>query len=436
MSALDLCSSFGDVLRPPRAITLPQQTDASIHVYSCDAGSVSSLFPGIRDWFGRHLYEGVVVGAAAEFSAAQAKFKAACEAAERYSSSVLLPDEWRVATYDELGTDALDWQALPRLNEQEASAPGQLFNAFSPADPIRWIPGLHVSSGQKKWVPAALTHVFPRPWSTERFTVPISTGTAVHSDEVLGVVACLNEVIERDAISLTWLLRRPVARITFDSGVLKSLPLAVSDLVTSPEFRLYDATTDVGMPTVYARRIQRGNARVTNVVGCATAFDYGTALAKALTEVVMISRSLEQGQFDPKDQIMDCEAIHDGAVFMARAEYSHAFDFLDDNGEVALSDLVLREPLKAGASTSERALWLFRRVTELAMDIYVVNLTSDELRDVGVGCYRVVVPQLMPLSLVQRARFLGTPRLALMAAKENLLRRLPEDVNPYPQPFA
>jgi ribosomal protein S12 methylthiotransferase accessory factor len=436
MSALALCSSFGNVLRAPRPITLPQLTDAPVIVYNCDAGNISSLFPGIRDWLGRPIFQGVVVGASAEFSEAEARFKAACEAAERYSSSVLLESEYRIACFDDLQDEALDWRTLPRLSEEEASAPHQLFTSFSPTDPMRWIPSLHISSGRRKWIPAVLSHVFPRPWSTERFAIPISTGTAVHSDELLAIAAALSEVIERDAIALTWLLRRPLKRIAHARQDLRHGPSAVQNLLESPEFRLYDATTDLGMPTVYARRIRSGNPKVMNVVGCATAFDYSTAIAKALREVIMVSRTLEQGSFTPRREVLDCEAIQDGAVFMARPEYAHAFEFLDGNGEVALADLVGAEPLAANTSAAGRARWLFDKLSALGMDVYLVNLTCDELVDVGLHCIRAVVPQLMPMSLVQRARFLGTPRLRSFGTAAGLRRRIPSDINPFPQPFA
>jgi ribosomal protein S12 methylthiotransferase accessory factor len=436
MSALALCSSFGDVLRPPKLVTLPQLTDAPVVVYNCDAGNISSLIPGIRDWLGRPIYQGIVVGAGAELNETEAKFKAACEGAERYSSSILLEGEYRIACYEELGSEALDWRTLPRLSDEEASAPQQLFTRFSPTDPMRWIPSLHASSGQTKWVPAVMSHVFPRPWSTERFTVPISTGTAVHSDEVLALISAVSEAIERDAIALTWLLRRPLKRITYASQNLHNRSPPLLSLLESPEFRLYDATTDLGLPTVYARRHRSGHSNVTNVVACATAFDYGTAIGKAMTEVVMVSRTLDQGSFAARSHLLDCEAIHDGAVFMARSEYAQAFDFLDGNGEVALADLASAEPLSASGSSAERARWLLDRLAELKMDLYLVNLTCDELVDVGLHCLRAIVPQLMPLSLVQRARFLATARLQSFSELEGLSCRGPVDINPFPQPFA
>jgi ribosomal protein S12 methylthiotransferase accessory factor len=405
-------------------------------VYNCDAGNISSLVPGIRDWLGRPIYQGIVVGAGAELNETEANFKAACEAAERYSSSILLEGEYRIACYDELGSEALDWRTLPRLSDEEASAPHQLFTIFSPTDPMRWIPSLHASSGRTKWVPAVMSHVFPRPWSTERFTVPISTGTAVHSDEVLALISALSEAIERDAIALTWLLRRPLKRITYASKHLHDRLQPLRSLLESTEFRLYDATTDLGLPTVYARRLRSGHPEVTNVVGCATAFDYGTAIAKALTEVVMVSRTLDQGYFAARSSVLDCEAIHDGAVFMARSEYAQAFDFLDGNGEVALPDLAGAEPSTGNASSAQRARWLLDRLAGLKMDLYVVNLTCDELVDVGLHCLRTIVPQLMPMSLVQRARFLGTARLQSFSEQEGFSRRVPADINPFPQPFA
>ena len=55
-----------------------------------------------------------------------------------------------------------------------------------------------------------------------------------------------------------------------------------------------------------------------------------------------------------------------------------------------------------------------------------VDLTTDELRDVGLWAVRVIIPALMPISFVHRARFLGTPRLGIA---EDL-------VNPDPLPFA
>ena len=69
------------------------------------------------------------------------------------------------------------------------------------------------------------------------------------------------------------------------------------------------------------------------------------------------------------------------------------------------------------------------------MDAIALDLTTAELREAGLWAVRVVVPELMPISFVHRARFLGTPRLYRYAESKG--RPLTEEeINPNPLPFA
>ena len=436
MFGLDLCADFADVLKPPRIASLPQLTDAAIHVYQCDAASLSALFDNARQWHGQALVPGAVAGAGAELDKVTACFKAACEAAERYSSSILLSSEYRIATYDELGDQAIDWKTFPRLSAEELHDPLQPFAPFQPNDPVRWVMGMHLQSGRQLWIPTSMTHLFPRLWSTERFCVPISTGTAVHSDELTGIASGLCEVIERDATALTWLLKRPIKRIEPCRALLEAVSSPIGELLESNEVIIYNATTDTGVPTVYARRKRPGNERAANVVACAASFRVVTSMEKAVAESVMISRTLEQDEFAVVDAPEDCMSVHDGAVFMSRDSQKEAFAFLDTGGSVAFTTLLASEPSVDSTDPAERLAWMINRLSTLDMDVYVVNLTCDELADVGLKCYRVIVPQLMPMSLITRGRFLATPRLEQVNRDERLNRVLPRDVNQHPQPFA
>jgi ribosomal protein S12 methylthiotransferase accessory factor len=121
---------------------------------------------------------------------------------------------------------------------------------------------------------------------------------------------------------------------------------------------------------------------------------------------------------------------------MSRASQGHAFGFLDDNGTVEFEALLARQPRVDVSGVPSRLNWMIDRLTALGMDAYVVNLTADELTDVGLRCCRVIVPQLMPMSLITRGRFLATPRLHQVNRSECLNRTLPDDINPLPQPFA
>jgi ribosomal protein S12 methylthiotransferase accessory factor len=49
---------------------------------------------------------------------------------------------------------------------------------------------------------------------------------------------------------------------------------------------------------------------------------------------------------------------------------------------------------------------------------------------------RVVIPGLMPMSSIHRARFLGHPRLYEYPKAAGFGALTEADINPYPQPFA
>ena len=70
------------------------------------------------------------------------------------------------------------------------------------------------------------------------------------------------------------------------------------------------------------------------------------------------------------------------------------------------------------------------------MEVYAVDITTDEGARSGFTSVKVLVPELIPLSFVHSTRYLGTSRL--YGLPEHFGRdALPEkEINPWPQPFA
>ena len=91
--------------------------------------------------------------------------------------------------------------------------------------------------------------------------MPISTGVAAHTSLPSALTAAIGESIEhRDAIALTWLLRRQVPRVKLDPvgivaldayGSLERLRLCPS------RFEVFDVTTDLGVPTMLCVQVLR-----------------------------------------------------------------------------------------------------------------------------------------------------------------------------------
>ncbi|MEU3343264.1 YcaO-like family protein [Streptomyces sp. NPDC006668] len=118
----------------------------------------------------------------------------------------------------------------------------------------------------------------------------LNNGCAIGASRAEAMVHAINEIIERDALSIF------LARSFFNSGA----PLAVFDRVSLPgdlaqmlsyaeslideEIHLFDITTDLGVPSVlaYGPPDDRGVVRY----GCGTSLSYGHAAYRAIGELI------------------------------------------------------------------------------------------------------------------------------------------------------
>jgi ribosomal protein S12 methylthiotransferase accessory factor len=353
---------------------------------------------------------------------------AVIEALERYSTGMYDSRQLRWATADELGDDALDLDLLPRCSAAELADRRCPVRPVDRTARIRWVQGLSLSGQCTRWVPAVLAYLNIPPASEgELFTLQISTGCAAHVDPAAAVRNAICEVIERDAVSLTWLQRLPLARIEpNDAGGWPS-----GGREPGWQTVLYDATTDLGIPTVYGVEVAPEGSFGTAVM-CATDLDPARAIAKALREgdagrvAVRMAPSVSS-------RVEDFQAVWEGAAYMARAEHLGAFGFLlGSSRRVAVSDLA---SCAMGTPDGDLRV-LVERLAERGLDVVVVDLTTDEAARAGLWVVRAVIPELQPLSFNYRARFLGHNRLYDAPLRMGYRSWAEPDLNPWPQPFA
>jgi ribosomal protein S12 methylthiotransferase accessory factor len=79
--------------------------------------------------------------------------------------------------------------------------------------------------------------------------------------------------------------------------------------------------------------------------------------------------------------------------------------------------------------------FLVNRLATLDIEAFVVDLTTDEARAVGMKVVRVVVPALQPLTFRVRARYLAHPRLFKAPDRMGYPVHPEDDLNSLPQPF-
>ncbi|MFI1740099.1 YcaO-like family protein [Streptomyces sioyaensis] len=383
---------------------------------------------------------GNVHGVGTALAAERAKLVSVAEALERYSTCSWHDDDIRVAAEYELadqGEEFVSPRRWPQCSERELARADCGLVPYDPAVPIRWVRAWSLTRRSPVLVPAITVYLHMAPQSpSELFTRGITTGAAVHSDVRSAVLGGLLEVVERDALSLAWLQRLRLPRLDVDPELLKPLVRAYHETGTARhlEVRLFDATTDFGIPVVYAVQLSPHEDQVAQIV-CATCdADPQQAVAKIYRELASLRVALRKrvgaGQVRRPDD--GTVSVTGSAAYNASAERRHVFSHLLE-GERGIRRLEELPDLSAEADPLATAV---SRVAARGAEVLVADITTDEARQVGMHAVKVLVPEAMPLSFMHSERYLGTPRLYAAPTAMGHESHGEESLNPEPQPSA
>jgi ribosomal protein S12 methylthiotransferase accessory factor len=251
-------------------------------------GEVGRLDPSSTMHFGSEL-DGI--GCHTEPSVAA--HIAAMEALERYGAAVGGERCWITATAASLGDDALALEGLARCSAAETARPEFPLTAWDRHQPLRWTRGWSLVSGRQLWVPAVLAYLGVTPiHPVESFCLQSSSGCAIGESEEDALLGACRELVERDAVAIAWLHRLPLPRIEVEDGPPATAWETVRRALAKDDDRqrisLFDATTDLGIPTVLAVALPPHHRDVMPAVGAACADSLAAAAARALRELSIV----------------------------------------------------------------------------------------------------------------------------------------------------
>jgi ribosomal protein S12 methylthiotransferase accessory factor len=156
------------------------------------------------------------------------------------------------------------------------------------------------------------------------------------------------------------------------------------------------------------------------------------AVAKVMCDMASCRIPFRQVQQVPANWDYFNDLFH-GAAYMARAEQAGGFDFLlNSPNRRSLSSMPTLESGSDVAAFRE----MIKRFRQKAMDIYAVDLSTDEALRAGFRVVRVIIPALQPFSFYYRARYLGHRRIYEAPRWMGYRVRSEEQLNQWPQPFS
>lgn len=340
------------------------------------------------------------------------------EALERYAACVWADHDFMVCAPNLMRDAHVEIASWPRCTAEEYTAPDCPVTEPDGEEPIRWVKGVDLHTGDLVWVPAGM--VFLTLEKDRQPFVTSTSGCAAHTTMAGAIRRGLCEVIERDASSLVWIARLPVPPLdenVLDSATVRLLEARHACDITT---HLFDATTDLGIPVVLSLDLGPGGEVLLNVSGHPSVT---TAAAHCVRELYM------PGAIPAWDEAQPGATGPSGADHLLRQ--SAAF-LVDGIGERT----ACTPPSLPGDDDVGWIAWILEALAARSMRAVAVQLTTRELRQVGLVAVKVLVPQLLPYSWHDSAQFRAHPRLVDAARTMGYPPREAAEYNSVPQPLA
>ena len=362
--------------------------------------------------------------------------KAIGEAIERYCSAIYLHDELPLFSFASAPCPCIQPSQFALFSEKQYESIGFSYAPFREDTVVRWCETTDLNTGMTCFVPAAMVFI-PYECDSEESSIvqPISTGLACHVTKEEAALNAICEVIERDAFTITWQRCISPRQIMIDSLDPSNRELVERFERTGRNVLIYDIRLDLSVPTVLSIQKSDEPKRPALVFAAAAALDPREAIRKSLEELALTGHYMQEVVTNVPRLVPD--PMHSNIV----DQQSHLNFWCDHrNRDHAAFMFRNTEKIELGAianlSKSDPASDL-RLLAEIVSNsghrVLISDLTTRDVRDVGLSVVRALIPGFHPLFMGYRYRALGGNRLARMATV-SCPNILPDNPAPHPYP--
>lgn len=339
------------------------------------------------------------------------------ETIERYSQLVSeIHNRHNVVTasYDRVadrGERVIAPDKLLFFSETQFSRPGFPFQPFSRDNPMGWVKAPSLVEDSDIWIPAQLILVgyTVKQVDGERWLLPaVTTGSAAHTSREHALRNALLELIQIDSVMGHWYSSTTASRIVLDKRTKpleRLIEQQFSQLRPIPKFYWLPNPDLSGMIVACVIKENPGNIPAV-VVGLGSDLKLLDAMYKALLEAVGVTqlakitlwdysigeRAEIGNEIDP-EQIFD---LDQNVAFYSIPENSSYIDSrFADHSSIQASDL----PPDSTLDTREEIRLLVNSFRDTDKELILLDLTTDDVRQLGFTALRVWSPDTISLSL-------------------------------------
>ncbi len=364
------------------------------------------------------------------------------ETIERYSMTLIHPEDLVFATPDEMAQKGLPFVGPGKwslFDEKQEIAPYVMFKNDTP---VTWVLADSLTDKTSKYVPACFVYLpyymHFKEQGEEMLNMSLSTGASCATSTDEATLKGLCELIERDAFMIMWKNQLACPKISIDEhcGIYEQY---LSRFVRPGlQYDIYYTTMDLGVHSFFGVLTDYRGEYVSRVVGGAAHPDPERAVLKTLLELVqgfVWKQHKKHVDFPVLDDFSNVNSFKDRMDMYAYNDLSEAFRFLPTEESVSLSSIALTNRYKDKNTTGalQQVIAEFR---EMGYDVLGVNLTTPEAFTSGVHVVKVVVPDLELMDGEHSYQYLGGKRWKEVPYKMNMKKYgEPLILNPFPHPY-
>lgn len=391
-------------------------------------------------YFGRRCSD---QSSGAGFSRRDARVAAVGESIERYCSGCWSAEDLVFGSYQDLrGEHELLSPSALRLYDPSQKAALLRFAPFTETTPLAWAQAYSMVRKRPVLLPACIVFLPYSPAFAEQGERAIcpgySTGMASGATAWDALYYGLCESIERDAFVNFWLNRLSLPQIDIRSDAELAELFDQRFRRDHLRYTLLDATTDLGVPSVFCLLVDTSYDPPLVCVGGAARLSSRVAVRKALVEAVHTygwAASLRaegkrryRSDFSDVADFSDHVRIHASGALLSSIDFASRSDRRRD-----IAEMPEGEPDRY----EEAAGLLIERLAQHDQEVLAMDLTTADIADVGLRAVRAFVPGLLQLNASHVLRNLGNPRLYELPVRMGLASRPTTlaEINPFPHPF-
>jgi ribosomal protein S12 methylthiotransferase accessory factor len=346
------------------------------------------------------------------------------EAIERYAG--LRPRAKKTAVrgrYDRLAGEAVNPRSFVLYEDAQYALPGFPCRPFSEDLELSWVWGWSARRDGPVLVAEQLIYYEVGAYDrNELFVIENSNGCAAGGSFEEALIHGAFEAVERDSVLRAWYRRQPLARVDLFTCRDPELIEALRRFEETTDYAIaaYDATQDLGIPTIWIVAYGRSGEGPSTFSASKAHPDAERALAGAFAELcgAIHYHEAQYAKRRPnllpmlEDPSLVCEEF-DHTLLAGLPEARNRFTFLEAKvlAPRSLLDMTLPDAEAWRLNSGVAARGLARKVLALGLDLIAVDQTPPEAGAFGLSVVKVLIPGLIPFTLGHNYRRLATMRI-------------------------